>query len=153
MRLSFDILSSGRLAYSFHSHDSGEVAVCRSVLQLLSSSRWKLLTGDSKSCSELVEKNPILSEYYQPPWLKNINVTSDDDPDTTDIDMMMAVYAMEKLITRNLLMLRICSVPGNNKVWSELGVSEHYDFSTDDIETCWKGETEVNRRKVNCLEF
>ena len=55
---------------------------------------------------------------------------------------MMAVYAMEKLITRNLLKLQICSVPGGNKVWSELGVSDHYDLSTVDIDTCWKGEDE-----------
>ena len=55
---------------------------------------------------------------------------------------MMAVYAMEKLITRNLLKLQICSVPGSNKVWSELGVSDHYDLSTVDIDTCWKGGDE-----------
>ena len=131
----FNVIKSGHGSWMFASEAPTYLqSAWPTVFTAMTVRRWRLITKHSNSCAELVENRPELRQYYQPPWKTNPNET-----DRTNIDIMMSVYAMEKLITRNLLMLKICHLPAPNKVWTDLEASAAFDYSTRDFETCWKG--------------
>ena len=137
----FNVIKSGHGSWMFGSEPVNYMASpWPTVFTAMTVQRWRQITKHSNSCAELVLNSPELNKYYQPPWKKNINESMEEtNRDRTDIDIMSAVYAMEKLITKNLLMLRICHVPVFNRLWTDLEASEAFDYSTEDFDTCWKG--------------
>lgn len=135
----FNVIKSGHGSWMFGSEAVTYMqSAWPTVFTAMTVQRWRQVTKHSNSCAELVENSPELRQYYQPPWSKNSN-ESQEVANRTNIDIIMAVQAMEKLITRNLLKLRICHLPAFNKVWTDLGASEEFDYSTNDVDTCWKG--------------
>ena len=65
------------------------------VFTAMTVERWRLITLNSNSCAQLVQKSPFLVKHYQPPWLEKVNGSKLENPNNTDIDIMMSVYAME----------------------------------------------------------
>ena len=64
--------------------------------------RWRQITDEASSCSELVSKqNVVLSKLYFPPWKQAQDANSSDTEQTssTNIDIMQGVAAAEKFIT------------------------------------------------------
>ena len=141
----FNVIKSGHGSWMFASEAVNYMqSAWPTVFTAMTVQRWRQITKHSNSCSELVQNSPELRQYYQPPWSKNIN-GSQKLADRTNIDIMMAVSAMEKLITRSLLMLRICHLPAFNRVWTDLNASQAFDYSTQDFDTCWKGSCFVGK--------
>lgn len=103
--------------------------------------KWKTITFNSLSCSDLVARDPHLVADYKPPWVvyREEEPGNSTDVDTRDIDIMMAVGAVEKFITRRSLMLRHCTVPDWNQVWISLGAEAGFDPNFFDRDVCWKG--------------
>ena len=136
----FNVIKSGHGSWMFGSEAVNYMqSPWPTVFTAMTVQRWRQITKHSNSCAELVQNSPELIKYYQPPWKNNLKSKEETNRDRTDIDIMMSVYAIEKLITRNLLMLRICLVPASNRIWTDLEASEAFDYSTEDFETCWKG--------------
>ena len=65
------------------------------VFTAMTVERWRLITLNSNSCAQLVQKSPFFEKHYQPPWLQKVNGSKLENPNNTDIDIMMSVYAME----------------------------------------------------------
>ena len=64
--------------------------------------RWRQITDEASSCSELVSKhNVVLSKLYFPPWKQAQDANSSDTEQTssTNINIMQGVAAAEKFIT------------------------------------------------------
>ena len=64
--------------------------------------RWRQVTDEASSCSELVSKqNAVLSKLYNPPWKRARDANSSDTRQTsrTNIEIMQGVAAAEKFIT------------------------------------------------------
>ena len=143
----FNVIKSGHGSWMFGSEAVTYMqSAWPTVFTAMTVQRWRLITKHSNSCTELVRNSPELRQYYQPPWKTNLNGSKEEEKatdrtniDRHAIDIMSSVYAMEKLITRSLLMLKICHLPSFNKVWSDLDASVAFDYSTDDFSTCWKG--------------
>ena len=87
--------------------------------------KWRTITYDSQSCSELVRRDDHIAKEYEPPEGK--------------IDIMMAVGTLEKFITRRSLLLGHCTVPDWNQVWTSLGAEAGFNPNYFDRDVCWKG--------------
>ena len=141
----FNVIKSGHGSWMFASEAVNYMqSAWPTVFTAMTVQRWRQITKHSNSCSELVQNSPELRQYYQPPWSKNIN-GSQKLADRTNIDIMMNVSAKVALITRSLLILRICHLPAFNRVWTDLNASQAFDYSTQDFDTCWKGSCFVGK--------
>jgi len=87
--------------------------------------KWKTITYDSQSCSELVNKDDHIGKEYETP--------------EGHTEIMLAVTTMEKFITRRSLLLGHCTVPDWNNVWSSLGAEAGFNPNLFDRDVCWKG--------------
>jgi len=102
--------------------------------------KWKTITYNSRSCEELVQKDSHIRKDYEPNWVVKKNAANESSViDTKDIDIMMAVVAMERFITRRALLLRHCTIPDWNRAWAELEAEAGFDPNFFDRSTCWKG--------------
>jgi len=104
--------------------------------------RWKLITNNTNSCTNLVSQNPKLwSEFYVPPWKEamNRNETNSTSALRTNIRIIDGWVAAEKFTTHRLLQTTICYIPGYLKTWSSVKAEKYFDMTVDDVYTCWKG--------------
>ena len=51
---------------------------------------------------------------------------------------MAAVGAAERLVTRQALALRHCTLPPWLRLWQELGLQDGFDPNLSDTQSCWK---------------